>query len=93
MIWLLGWVVYGLIVGWLAKIIHKGEDPIGFFPTIGIGIAGSFIGGLLKFLLGMGHTPFTPAGFLMGLIGAVIFCWLYSKYNLKRFLEMKKREN
>lgn len=61
MIWLLGWLLYGLVVGLLAKLLHPGEDPVGFVPTIGIGIAGSFVGGGLQWLLRMGG-PFSPAG-------------------------------
>jgi len=45
------WGIFGLIVGLIAKAIHPGEDPVGFFPTIGIGIVGSYIGGGINWLL------------------------------------------
>lgn len=88
MLWLLIWTLYGLIVGLIAKFLHPGEDPVGFFPTIGIGIAGSYIGGFLNFVLGRGD-PFSPSGLIMGIIGGVIFCYGYRKFRINRFLEMK----
>jgi uncharacterized membrane protein YeaQ/YmgE (transglycosylase-associated protein family) len=81
MFFILSWIVYGLIVGLLAKALHPGEDVVGFFPTIGVGIAGSYIGGFINYLLGGTHA-FYPSGILMGVIGGVIFCWLYRRYRL-----------
>jgi len=90
MLWLLGWVIYGLVVGSIVKLLHPGEDPIGFLPTIGIGIAGSFVGGGLQWILRMGG-PFSPAGLLWGIIGGVIFCWVYRTYRLNRFFKAQGR--
>ncbi len=91
MLFILGWLVYGLIVGTIAKLLHPGEDPVGFLPTIGIGVAGSYIGGFLSWLLGMGSGPLHPAGILMGIVGGVIFCWLYRNYRLNRFFQAQGR--
>ena len=84
MLSIISWIIYGLIVGLIAKALHPGDDPVGFLPTIGIGIAGSYIGGLINFLLGMGGQPFSASGILMGVVGGVIFCWLWRKYNLRK---------
>lgn len=84
MISLLWWVLYGLIVGSLAKYIHPGEDPIGFLPTVGIGICGSFVGGGIQWLLNLGG-PFSPAGILWGIVGGVLFCWIWRRYHLAKF--------
>lgn len=85
--YLLSWVLYGTIVGILAKYFNQGEDPIGFIPTLLTGIAGSFIGGLLNWLLGFSTALFAPSGLIMSVIGGVVFCWLYKKYNLKQYFE------
>jgi uncharacterized membrane protein YeaQ/YmgE (transglycosylase-associated protein family) len=77
---LLCWVVYGLVVGTVAKWLHPGPDPKGFLPTIGIGIAGSYVGGLLSWLLFGVGGPLHPAGLVFGIIGGVICCFLYHKY-------------
>jgi uncharacterized membrane protein YeaQ/YmgE (transglycosylase-associated protein family) len=81
------WGVFGLIVGMIAKAIHPGEDPIGFLPTIGIGVVGSYIGGAINWLLDMGSSPFEPSGFLMGIIGGIIACAGWRWWNLKNSSE------
>lgn len=93
MFFILGWIIYGLVVGLIAKAIHPGDDPVGFLPTIGIGVAGSFIGGGINWLLGNGGSFFQPSGILMGTAGAVIFCFIYRKYRLNRFIEMQKKND
>jgi uncharacterized membrane protein YeaQ/YmgE (transglycosylase-associated protein family) len=80
--------MYGLIIGLIAKALHRGEDPQGFLATIGIGIVGSFIGGFINFVIG-GGSPFQASGIIMGIVGGVIFCYLYRKLNLKQYLEMQ----
>lgn len=82
MISLLMWLVFGLIIGLIAKALHPGYDPVGFLPTLGIGIAGSFLGGLISNLLSMSNAPYRPAGFIMSVIGGVVFCALWRFYNL-----------
>lgn len=91
MFFIIGWLVYGAIVGSLAKLFHPGEDPIGFLPTIGIGVVGSYIGGLLNWVIGAGGSPLSASGILMGVVGGVIFCWIYRTYRLNRFLSIQGR--
>lgn len=86
MFWILGWLFYGLVVGLIAKAIHPGDEPAGLLPTIGIGIAGSFLGGVLNWMLGFGGSPFAFSGWIMGIIGGVIFCFIYMKF-LKQHIE------
>lgn len=87
MFFIIGWVIYGLIVGSLAKLFHPGEDPIGFLPTVGIGVAGSFIGGALNWALGYGTSPLSSSGIIMGTVGGIIFCFLYSMYKKSQTVE------
>ena len=44
MLGILGWIIYFLIIGALARIIHPGSDPEGCLATVLIGIAGSLVG-------------------------------------------------
>jgi uncharacterized membrane protein YeaQ/YmgE (transglycosylase-associated protein family) len=90
MLFLIGWLVYGLIVGSLAKLLHPGEDPIGLLPTLGIGVAGSYIGGLINWVVGSGE-PFSSSGLIMGVVGGVIMCWAYRNYRLNRFFQAQGR--
>jgi uncharacterized membrane protein YeaQ/YmgE (transglycosylase-associated protein family) len=71
------WAVYGLFVGSIAKSIVPGEENFGFWKTVALGVAGSYAGGIITYLLGM--TPLQPAGVVMGVVGAVSSLVLYKK--------------
>ena len=81
---IVGWLVYGLLVGIIAKALHPGDDPVGFLPTIVIGVLGSFTGGAINWVLGNGTSPFQSSGIIMGIVGGVIVCFAYSKYQLSK---------
>lgn len=84
LITLVMWTIFGLIVGSIAKGLHPGDDPVGWLPTLGIGIAGSFIGGFLHSLLGGHFTWNHPAGLVWSIVGGVIFCFAYSHYKARQ---------
>ena len=73
---ILGWIIFGLIVGALAKLVMPGRDPGGIIVTIGLGIVGALLGGWLGRAIGW-YGPGEPAGFVMALIGALILLGLY----------------
>jgi uncharacterized membrane protein YeaQ/YmgE (transglycosylase-associated protein family) len=73
---LLGWAIFGLIVGALAKLVMPGKDPGGIIVTMLIGIVGAVLGGYLGQAVNM-YGPGEPAGFIMSTIGAVILLYLY----------------
>ena len=73
---ILGWIVFGLIVGIVAKFLTPGRDPGGFIVTIGIGIVGALIGGYIGRAIGL-YRPDDPVGFVMAVIGAIILLLLY----------------
>jgi uncharacterized membrane protein YeaQ/YmgE (transglycosylase-associated protein family) len=76
MLGVLGWILFGLIVGVLAKLIMPGRDPGGFLVTIAIGIVGALIGGLIGRALGF-YGPQQGAGWLMSIVGAIVLLWIY----------------
>jgi uncharacterized membrane protein YeaQ/YmgE (transglycosylase-associated protein family) len=73
---ILGWIVFGLIVGVIAKLIMPGKDPGGFIVTILIGIAGAFMGGFIGQALGF-YGEGEPAGWLMAILGAILLLAIY----------------
>ena len=75
---ILGWIVFGLLVGAVAKLLMPGRDPGGFIVTILLGIAGAMVGGFLGRGLGW-YGEDDPAGFLMALIGAILLLVLYRR--------------
>jgi uncharacterized membrane protein YeaQ/YmgE (transglycosylase-associated protein family) len=66
---LMVWGIYGIFVGTIAKSIVPGEENFGFWKTIALGVAGSYFGGIITYLLGI--TPLQPAGVIMGVAGAI----------------------
>ena len=73
---IIGWILFGLVVGVIAKLLMPGRDPGGFVITILLGIAGSLLGGLVGRMLGF-YRPGDPAGWIMSILGAVVLLFLY----------------
>jgi uncharacterized membrane protein YeaQ/YmgE (transglycosylase-associated protein family) len=76
MMGILGWILFGLIVGALAKLVMPGRDPGGIIVTMLLGIAGAVLGGFVGRAMGF-YGPGEAAGFVMSFIGAVILLWIY----------------
>jgi len=73
---ILGWVLFGLVIGAIAKLLMPGKDPGGIIVTILLGIAGAVLGGFAGRALGF-YGPGEAAGWLMALLGSVILLWIY----------------
>lgn len=75
---ILSWIVMGLIVGVVAKLLMPGRDPGGFIITILLGIAGALLGGFIASVAGLGSvTGFNFSTFLIALGGAIVLLVLY----------------
>jgi uncharacterized membrane protein YeaQ/YmgE (transglycosylase-associated protein family) len=73
---ILSWILFGLVVGVIAKLLMPGRDPGGFIITILLGIAGALIGGFIGRAMGF-YGPDQTAGWLISILGAVILLALY----------------
>lgn len=73
---IIGWIVFGLIVGVIAKLVMPGKDPGGIVVTMLLGIVGAVVGGFLGRALGL-YGPDGAAGFIMSTIGAIVVLALY----------------
>ena len=71
MLGILGWIVFGLVIGALAKLVMPGRDPGGILVTMRLGIAGALIGGFVDRAGGF-YQPGEPAGFIMATTGALL---------------------
>lgn len=77
---ILTWIILGLVVGALAKWIMPGEDPGGIFITIGLGIAGAFVGGFIGSLFGIGDVSgFNLVSLILATVGALLLLWVYRR--------------
>ena len=70
------WIIFGLVVGVVAKFLMPGRDPGGFVVTTVLGIVGALVGGWLGRAMGF-YQPGEPAGFFMALVGAVVVLFVY----------------
>jgi uncharacterized membrane protein YeaQ/YmgE (transglycosylase-associated protein family) len=81
----LGWILFGLIVGALAKLVMPGRDPGGFIVTMALGVAGAVLGGWVGRAAGW-YGPNEGAGFFMSFIGAIILLALYRMLFVRRIV-------
>jgi uncharacterized membrane protein YeaQ/YmgE (transglycosylase-associated protein family) len=73
---ILSWILFGLVVGALAKLVMPGDDPGGIIVTILLGIAGALLGGFLGRAMGF-IGPDQTAGWIAAFVGAILLLVLY----------------
>jgi uncharacterized membrane protein YeaQ/YmgE (transglycosylase-associated protein family) len=66
---------WGLIVGALARLALPGPDPMGILATIGLGLAGSFLGGVISWLF-LGHA----GGVIFSIVGATLLLYIHRRF-------------
>jgi uncharacterized membrane protein YeaQ/YmgE (transglycosylase-associated protein family) len=79
---IIAWIVLGLVVGAVAKLIMPGKDPGGLIVTCLIGIAGAVVGGYLSTMLGFGKvTGFNIPSLVIAVAGALVLlaAWRFLK--------------
>jgi uncharacterized membrane protein YeaQ/YmgE (transglycosylase-associated protein family) len=82
---ILGWILFGLVVGALAKLVMPGRDPGGIIVTILLGIAGAVLGGFVGRALGF-YREGEPAGWVMAFLGSVLLLFLYRLMVGRRYI-------
>ncbi len=75
---IVGWIVFGLIVGVIAKLLMPGRDPGGIIVTMLLGIAGALVGGFVGRAMGL-YGENDAAGIFMSILGAVVLLFAYRK--------------
>ena len=68
-------LVIGIVAGYLARLLVPGPDPMSFWQTVLLGIAGSFIGGVLGYVLfdhDLDEGALQASGVIGSILGAVI---------------------
>lgn len=73
---ILSWILFGLVIGIIAKLLMPGRDPGGFIVTILLGIAGALLGGFIGRTMGF-YGQNEGAGWLMSIAGAIVLLALY----------------
>jgi uncharacterized membrane protein YeaQ/YmgE (transglycosylase-associated protein family) len=73
---IIGWIVFGLVVGIVAKFLMPGRDPGGFVITALLGIGGALVGGFVGRMIGW-YGDGNPVGFVMAVVGSIIVLIVY----------------
>lgn len=75
---LISWIILGGLAGWVASMIAGNNGSQGIIGNIVVGIVGAFIGGFIFSLFGgSGVTGFNWGSFLVALVGAVVFLFIW----------------
>lgn len=79
---MIGAIILGILAGFLARALMPGRDPMGFFATVLLGIAGALVGFFIfTELLGIGDTQMFDLGGLIGaVIGSMILLGIYRSF-------------
>jgi uncharacterized membrane protein YeaQ/YmgE (transglycosylase-associated protein family) len=72
----IAWILFGLIVGIIAKLLMPGRDPGGFIVTMLLGVAGALLGGFIGRAMGL-YGANEGAGWIVSILGAIILLALY----------------
>jgi uncharacterized membrane protein YeaQ/YmgE (transglycosylase-associated protein family) len=76
----ISWLVFGLIVGAIARLLLPGRQEMGWLMTIALGIVGSVLGGAISWLVfGTPNDAINPAGWIMSIIGGILVLAIYGK--------------
>jgi len=73
----IGWLIVGVIAGFIARALVPGRDNMGFLGTMLLGLVGSVLGGLVAGALIEGDQDFEPASLIGSIIGAIVVLLVY----------------
>ncbi|HLE00516.1 MAG TPA: GlsB/YeaQ/YmgE family stress response membrane protein [Bdellovibrionota bacterium] len=76
---ILGFILFGFVVGLIARAIMPGRDALGLLGTTLLGIVGAVLAGWLGQALGW-YQPGEGAGFIAATIGAIVVLFLYHAF-------------
>ena len=79
MLALISWVIFGVIVGALSRLVLTGSDPMGWLPTLALCVTGSVTGGFVGSMLWNGSVEFQPGGLFLSLLGAIVLLLIVHK--------------
>jgi uncharacterized membrane protein YeaQ/YmgE (transglycosylase-associated protein family) len=75
----IGFIIVGLLAGFIARAVVPGKDDLGILGTLVLGIIGSFVGGFLGSLIQDGPADLTASGIIGSIIGAIIALLVWRK--------------
>lgn len=83
--WIILWLLFGALVGWLASLITKNSSRMGAFWNIVVGLLGALLGGFIAQWLGVGaYNQFSFGGLLIALAGALVILLIVNLFTRKK---------
>jgi uncharacterized membrane protein YeaQ/YmgE (transglycosylase-associated protein family) len=79
----IGFIIFGLIVGFLARFLLPGTQKMGWIATLAVGVVGALLGGYIAQAAGI-STREDPVSFFMAVLGAIILLVLVQLFRGKR---------
>ena len=76
---IVGWLLFGLIVGAIARFLLPGKQEMNLLLTFVLGVAGSFLGGAISWLIFGSSDDVQAAGWIMSIIGAFLLVLIYDR--------------
>ena len=83
---LLSWILFGLFIGAIARLLIPGDQGLGIVGTVLVGIVGSFIGGFIGYLIS-GGAPLQSSGIIGAIVGAVALLLVSSRMGRQSRIE------
>ena len=81
--WIL-WIVFGALIGWIARKLSKNSRKMSTFQSIVVGIVGSAVGGLIGDVLNIGTVDgFNIGSIILAVIGAMLVLWLVNRVSTR----------
>jgi uncharacterized membrane protein YeaQ/YmgE (transglycosylase-associated protein family) len=79
---IIGWIIFGLIAGAIAKLLMPGRDPGGMIVTMLLGIGGALVGGFIGRALwgSSGANDWSIGSFVLAIAGAILLLFLYRMF-------------
>ena len=88
---IVGTIIIGFIAGLIARMIHPGDDKLGFWMTAILGVAGSFLAHFIGGMVGW-YKDGEASGFIASVVGAIILLVIYSRVKAAQGSGEKKAE-
>jgi uncharacterized membrane protein YeaQ/YmgE (transglycosylase-associated protein family) len=80
---ILWFLLFGLVVGAIARFVVPGREPGGWVVSMSIGVGGAMLGGYFGRVVGL-YREGQPAGFIMSLLAAIALVVLYQSFASRR---------
>ncbi len=77
---IIGWIILGILAGFIAKALLPGDDPGGFIITAIIGVVGALLAGLIATAIGFGDPIdefFDISTWIAAIVGAIVLLLIY----------------